>query len=118
MDTTGYTPEEPIAAIATALAPAALGIVRTSGNGCIALIAPLFSRPDALRSAPGNTLVYGWITDGDRRIDEGMLLVNRAPKSFTGEDMAEISCHRGVSVVSAVYNLLLAHGFRAAEHGE
>ncbi|MDE6704768.1 MAG: tRNA uridine-5-carboxymethylaminomethyl(34) synthesis GTPase MnmE [Treponemataceae bacterium] len=118
MDTTGYTPEEPIAAIATALAPAALGLVRTSGNGCIALIAPLFSRPDALCSAPGNTLVYGWITDGDRRIDEVMLSVYRAPKSFTGEDMVEISCHGGVSVVSAVYNLLLAHGFRAAEHGE
>lgn len=118
MDTTGYTPEEPIAAIATALAPAALGIVRASGKGCIALVAPLFSRPDALRSAPGNTLVYGWITDGGRRIDEVMLSVYRAPKSFTGEDMVEISCHGGVSVVSAVYNLLLAHGFRAAEHGE
>lgn len=118
MDTTGYTPEEPIAAIATALAPAALGIVRASGNGCIALLAPLFSRPDALRSAPGNSLVYGWITDGDRRIDEVMLAVYRAPKSFTGEDMVEISCHGGVSVVNAVYHLLLAHGFRAAERGE
>ena len=138
MDNTGYTPEEPIAAIATALAPAALGIVRTSGKGCIELISALFSRPKALLSAQGNSLVYGWICEPSlsgaahsaaqtassvplsdtRRLDEVMLSVYRAPKSFTGEDMVEISCHGGVSVVSAVYNLLLAHGFRAAEHGE
>ena len=119
MDTTGYTPEEPIAAIATALAPSALGIVRTSGKGCIELISRLFSRPQALLSAQGNSLVYGWMTDTEKnRIDEVMLSVYRAPKSFTGEEMVEISCHGGVSVVSAVYNLLLAHGFRAAEHGE
>ncbi|MBQ3966016.1 MAG: tRNA uridine-5-carboxymethylaminomethyl(34) synthesis GTPase MnmE [Treponema sp.] len=127
MDNTGYTPEEPIAAIATALAPSALGIVRTSGKGCIEKIAPLFSRPKALLSAQGNSLVYGWICSpekGDekspeeKRIDEVMLSVYRAPRSFTGEDMVEISCHGGVSVVSAIYNLLLANGFRAAEHGE
>ena len=126
MDNTGYTPEEPIAAIATALAPAALGIVRTSGKGCIDLVARLFSRPDALRAARGNSLVYGWICTPaaetapaqKNRIDEVMLSVYRAPRSFTGEDMVEISCHGGVSVVTAVYNLLLANGFRAAEHGE
>ena len=58
-----YAPEEPISSIATALAPAALGIVRVSGKGCIELVSKVFSRPKALLEAPGNTLVYGWIVD-------------------------------------------------------
>ena len=118
MDNTGYTPEEPIAAIATALAPSALGIVRVSGRGCIALLAKIFSRPKALLEAAGNTIVYGWIVDGGERIDEVLVSVFKAPKSFTGEEMAEISCHGGVSVVTAVYSLLLRSGFRQAERGE
>ena len=141
MNTTPYAPEEPIAAIATALAPAALGIVRCSGTGCIALLAKLFSRPTALLTASGNTLVYGWLcepaTANDApattaannrftkaaasscaRIDEVLIAVYRAPKSFTGEEMAEISCHGGIAVITAVYRLLLANGFRAAERGE
>ncbi len=113
-----YTPDEPIAAVATALSPAALGIVRTSGKGSIELVSKLFSRPDALCSAAGNTIVYGWITDGTERIDEVLVSVFHAPKSFTGEDMVEISCHGGPSVVTAVHNLLLSHGFRQAERGE
>lgn len=166
-----YTPDEPIAAIATALAPAALGIVRTSGKNCVELVAQIFSRPDALRKAEGNTIIYGWLMrnasatesasalarasasagaeasadalasasgaaqraapsennpcertqqeqiDGGR-IDEVLVSVFRAPKSFTGEEMAEISCHGGPAVVQAVYNALLANGFRAAEKGE
>ena len=109
-----YTPEEPIAAIATALAPAALGIVRASGKNCIELFSKIFSRPKALLESAGNTIVYGWIPN----IDEVLVSVFRAPKSFTGEDMIEISCHGGVHVVQAVYNLLLKSGFRAAEKGE
>ena len=116
-----YVPEEPIAAIATALAPGALGIVRTSGKGCIDLVSKVFSRPKALLEAKGNTLVYGWlIADGNKenRIDEVMLGVYKAPKSFTGEDMVEVYCHGGPSVVTAVLNLLLTNGFRQAERGE
>ncbi|MFA6855784.1 MAG: tRNA uridine-5-carboxymethylaminomethyl(34) synthesis GTPase MnmE [Treponema sp.] len=113
-----YTPDEPIAAIATALSPAALGIVRTSGKGCIELVGKVFSRPAALNKAAGYTIVYGWLMDDTKRIDEVLVSVFRAPKSFTGEDMVEISCHGGPSVVTAVHKLLLAHGFRQAEHGE
>lgn len=113
-----YTPEEPIAAIATALAPAALGIVRCSGKNSIELLSKVFSRPKALLEAQGNTLVYGWLVDEKSKIDEVLVSVFRAPKSFTGEDMVEISCHGGVHVVQAVYNLLLNSGFRAAEKGE
>ena len=113
-----YTPEEPISSIATALAPAALGIVRVSGKGCIELVSKVFSRPKALLEAAGNTLVYGWVLDGDKKIDEVMLAVYRAPKSFTGEDMVEIFCHGGPAVVMAVQNLMLKSGFRQANRGE
>ena len=123
-----YTPEEPISSIATALAPAALGIVRVSGKGCIELVSKVFSRPKALLEAPGNTLVYGWIQEchagpetssgSASKIDEVMLAVYRAPKSFTGEDMVEIFCHGGPAVVMAVQKLMLKSGFRQANRGE
>lgn len=113
-----YAPEEPICAIATALSPSALGIVRASGKDCIQLASKLFSRPKALCQAPGNTLVYGWIVNKDIKIDEVMVAVYRAPKSFTGEDMIEINCHGGPGVVMAIHNLLLNNGFRQAERGE
>lgn len=120
MTNLGYTPEEPIAAIATALAPGAIGIVRTTGAGCIELVSKVFSRPKALKEAQANTLVYGWIQDNiaGEKIDEVMLGVYKAPKSFTGEDMIEIYCHGGVSVVTAVLQVLLKNGFRQAERGE
>ena len=118
-----YAPEEPIAAIATALAPAALGIVRCSGKNCIEIFSKIFSRPKALLKATGNTIVYGWIQKVSSeqivlsglqvgrnetesvieneakqsyrslKIDEVLVSVFRAPHSFTGEDMIEISCH-------------------------
>ena len=118
-----YTPEEPISSIATALAPAALGIVRVSGKNCIDLVSNVFSRPKALKTAAGNTLVYGWIqTDKTKgkleKIDEVMLAVYRAPKSFTGEYMVEIFCHGGPAVVTAIQNLMLKSGFREANRGE
>ena len=112
-----YTPEEPISSIATALAPAALGIIRVSGKNCIELVSKVFSRPKALLEAAGNTLVYGWILD-KQKIDEVMLAVYRAPKSFTGEDMVEIFCHGGPAVVTAIQNLMLKIGFRQANRGE
>lgn len=121
-----YNPEDPIAAIATPLSPGALAIVRASGKNCVQLVSKIFSRPKALLEAKGNTIVYGWIVErenadkngGDKRIDEVLVSVFRAPKSFTGEEMCEISCHGGVSVVNAVYNLLIKNGFRPAERGE
>ena len=146
MQNVKYAPEEPICAVATALAPAALGIVRCSGKNCVELVSKVFSRPAALNKAEGNTLVYGWLVDktsgneclnssegrtaspeatstvsdsiSENRIDEVMVSVYRAPKSFTGEEMVEISCHGGPNVVLSVYNLLLKNGFRQAEKGE
>ena len=93
-----YMPEEPIVAIATSLSPAALGIVRCSGKNCVSLVSRIFSRKNALLSATGNTLVYGWIIDDEKKVDEVMVAVYRAPKSFTGEEMIEIFCHGGPGV--------------------
>ncbi len=122
MTNTKYNPDDPIAAIATALAPAALGIVRVSGKDSINLVSKVFSRPQALLNAQGNSIVYGWIVDSSdgkkTKIDEVLVSVFRSPKSFTGEDMCEISCHGGVSVVNAVFQTLLKNGFRQAEKGE
>lgn len=129
MDTTGYTPEEPIAAIATSLAPAALGIIRVSGKNSIELVSKIFSRPNALKSAQGNSIVYGWIVEpsetnipmpgmGMQKIDEVLISIFHAPKSFTGEEMAEISCHGGTAIVMKIFELLLKIGFRKAERGE
>lgn len=126
MTNLGYSNEEPIAAIATALAPSALGIIRVSGKNSIQLVSQIFSRPKALTEAKGNTIAYGWIVKPasdsasaqSEKIDEVLVSVFRAPKSFTGEDMAEISCHGGVNVVQSVYALLLENGFRPAERGE
>lgn len=114
-----YAFDDPIAAVATALAPAALGIVRTSGNNSIERASSAFSRPDALKTAPGNTLVHGWIVDsGGNRIDEVVAAVYRAPKSFTGEDSVEFIGHGGPAAVLAVFRTLLRAGFRQAERGE
>ena len=116
-----YTPEEPISSIATALAPAALGIVRTSGKNCIELVSKVFSRPKALLESNGNTLVYGWIVDNagtEEKVDEVVCAIYKAPKSFTGEDMVEIFCHGGPAVVTAIQNLMLKIGFRQANRGE
>lgn len=118
-----YTPEEPIAAIATALAPSALALIRISGKNCIELLSKVFSRSKALTQAEGNTIVYGWIVDSvnpdqKQKIDEVLVSVFRAPKSYTGEEMAEISCHGGISPVTAIFNLLLKNGFRTALPGE
>ena len=113
-----YTLDDEIAAIATALAPAALGIVRTSGLRSIELISRFFSRPNALLQAQGHTLVYGWIHDEGVKLDEVILCVYRAPKSNTGENAVEILCHGGPGIVKAIYRLCIKNGFREAERGE
>ena len=119
MNASVYTPEDSISSIATALSPAALGIVRVSGKDSIELVSKVFSRPKALLEAAGNTLVYGWIQSSkEDKIDEVMCAVYRAPKSFTGENMVEIFCHGGPSVVTAIQNLMLKIGLRQANRGE
>ncbi|MBN1615764.1 MAG: tRNA uridine-5-carboxymethylaminomethyl(34) synthesis GTPase MnmE [Spirochaetales bacterium] len=124
MKPSDYDPSRPIVAIASALVPQALGIVRLSGSRCLELLAPFFSRPQALALAPGNTLVHGWLynapegTEGRSRLDEVMIAVYRAPKSFTGEDSAEITCHGGPAILMAVFRTAREAGFFPAQKGE
>jgi tRNA modification GTPase len=113
-----YGGDGPIAACATALAETALSLIRASGGGSIELLADCFSRPAALRGAAANTVVYGWIVDDGKPVDEVLVSVYRAPKSFTGEDGADISCHGGLAAGRAVLQTLQKHGFRQALNGE
>ena len=113
-----YGDDGPIAACATALAESALTLVRVSGKSCVDLLSGCFSRPETLRKAAGNSVVYGWIVDGGRRIDEVLISVYRSPKSYTGEDGMDISCHGGLAAGRAVLQTLYKHGFRPALRGE
>ena len=124
-----YGDDEPIAALATPLGESALALIRTSGGdegrNAIALLAKVFSRPAALLSAPGNSIVHGWIVEktaggnsGRKKLDEVLVSVYRAPRSFTGEDGADICCHGGIATVRAVMAALKNAGFREALPGE
>jgi tRNA modification GTPase len=120
-----YGDKDPIAALATASGESALAVVRTSGTnsggkGAIDLVAEIFSKPQALLSASGNTVVYGWIVEptSEKKLDEVLISVYRAPRSYTGEDSADICCHGGIAAVKAVMAALKKTGFRDALKGE
>jgi len=103
--------------IAAQAAQGALSLVRTSGAGSLELLAKVFSRPIALRDAPGNTVVHGWIVDSSP-VDEVLISIYRAPRSYTGEDGADISCHGGIAPVKVVLEALRKAGFQDALPGE
>ncbi|GHT71042.1 tRNA modification GTPase MnmE [Spirochaetia bacterium] len=122
-----YGDDAPIAAFATPLAESALALIRVSGKNTFELLARVFSRPEKLLNAPGHSIVHGWIIENSntansitasRRIDEALISVYRAPRSYTGEDGADISCHGGIAAAKAVMGALRAAGFRNALPGE
>ena len=112
-----YGDESPIAAFATNPGSGALTLIRCSGKDSINLISSVFPHP-GLEKARGNTIIHGWITANNEKIDEVLLSVFRAPKSYTGEDSFDISCHGGVSAGKAVMTVLKTAGFREALPGE
>jgi tRNA modification GTPase len=118
MSTPCYGDESPIAALATAPGESALALIRCSGTGCVELLAKVFSRPAKLRSAGGNSIVHGWIRQGGAPVDEVLISVYRPPRSYTGEEGAEISCHGGTAVLRALMDVLRAAGFRDSLPGE
>jgi tRNA modification GTPase len=119
MSPPSYGDETPIAALATPPGESALAVIRISGKSAINLMTPFFSRPGVLQKAPGHSLVYGWmINPAGERIDEVLVAVYRAPKSYTGEEGADISCHGGAAVVKGIMDILKAAGFRNALPGE
>ena len=107
--------EDIIFAPATARVPAALAVIRASGAGCIALFEGIFSAAEKLRSAPSHTMHYGILRDPraapeDAVVDDVLISVFRAPRSYTGEDTAEISCHGNPVIVERILGLLLYAG--------
>ena len=85
-----------IAAVATSRLEAAISIIRVSGKDCIAFVQSFFS--GNLTNKKSNTINYGYIMDGDEKVDEVMVAIYRGTHTFTGEEMVEIDCHGGVFI--------------------
>lgn len=110
-----------IAAISTPMAPAGLGVIRLSGNGAIDIADRVFSPIDETRrlaALGGYRAAYGKVADDDGVIDECVATVFRAPHSYTGEDVVELSCHGGVYLLQRTLRALFAAGAVPAEAGE
>lgn len=106
-----------IAAISTPLGEGAIAIVRLSGSDAVSIAKKVFQGKD-LDKVASHTINYGHIFDKDRLVDEVMLSVMKAPKTFTREDLVEINTHGGIAVTQEILQLLLRSGARLAEPGE
>lgn len=106
-----------IAAISTPLGEGAIAIVRLSGSDALSIAKKVFQGKD-LDKVASHTINYGHIFDKDRLVDEVMLSVMKAPKTFTREDLVEINTHGGIAVTQEILQLLLRSGARLAEPGE
>lgn len=103
-----------ITAIATPLGTGGVGVIRISGDNCFEIIDKIFSK----HNLEAGKVAHGWILDGDKKIDEVIVLPFRKPHSYTGEDVIEIHCHGGVNVVKNILDLTIKNGARLAERGE
>ncbi len=106
-----------ITAISTTLGIGAISIIRVSGNDAIKIVNKIFKGRD-LEKVNTHTINYGYIMDGNIKIDEVLVSVMRAPKTFTREDVVEINTHGGIAITNKVLELLLLNGCRLAEPGE
>lgn len=106
-----------IVAIATPPGEGAIGVIRLSGKDAIAITGKIFSGKD-LAGQPTHTLHFGKIRDGSVTIDEVVVSLYKGPKSYTGEDVTEISCHGSGYVLNQVLQLCIKHGARMARPGE
>ena len=111
--------QDTIAGIATAMGEGAISIIRVSGDDSISIVSKLFRGKD-LVTVPSHTINYGYIYDPEpnKKIDEVLVSVMRATKTFTAEDVIEINCHGGILVTNKILELLLVAGARIAEPGE
>lgn len=109
--------EDTIVAISTALGVGAISIIRVSGNDSIDIVNKIFKGKD-LSSVDSHTINYGHIVENDKIIDEILVSIMRAPKTFTREDVVEINVHGGIATTNKVLELLLSNGCRLAEPGE
>ena len=108
--------DDTICAISTATGVGAISIVRVSGEDAISIVNNIFDKD--LTKKESHTINYGHIVDNGEVIDEVMVSIMRAPKTFTMEDVVEINCHGGISATNKVLELLLNGGARLAEPGE
>ncbi|MEX1122544.1 MAG: tRNA uridine-5-carboxymethylaminomethyl(34) synthesis GTPase MnmE [Balneolales bacterium] len=111
------TQKEPIAAIATPVGEGGISVIRVSGEGCFELVQKIF-KGKKLQEQLSHTVHYGFVMQGDRKIDDILATVFRSPKSYTGEDTVEVSGHGGVLVTQAVLEAILSAGARHATPGE
>lgn len=113
--------KDTIAAIATALSDSGIGIIRISGSEAVEIADKIYAsknRTKRLQDVASHTIHYGFIVKEEEIIDEVMISVMRAPRSYTAEDTVEINCHGGVFIMRRILELVLKAGARLAEPGE
>ncbi len=113
--------QDTIAAISTAVSNSGIGIIRISGKDAVAVADRVYRSQGGkkhLADQPTHTIHYGYIVDGGETIDEVLVMLMRAPKSFTAEDTVEVNCHGGVYAMKRVLDAVLKNGARPAEPGE
>ncbi len=107
-----------ICAIATAMNSSGIGIIRVSGEESINIVDSIFRGKKKLADCDSHTIQYGHIYDGTNIVDEVLVMIMKAPRSYTTEDTLEIDCHGGILVLKKVLSLLINAGARIAEPGE
>lgn len=103
-----------ITAISTPMGFGGVGVVRISGDKSLEIIGKIFKG----QKIENHRVSHGWIIDGEKELDEVIVLYFKNPQSYTGEDVIEIQCHGGVNIVKNILNLVLRTGARMAERGE
>jgi tRNA modification GTPase len=109
-----------IAAISTPIGEGGIGIVRLSGPDCLDIVSRIFSSPHEIdiRNVKTHTIHYGHIVADGQKIDEVLVSVMLAPRTYTREDIVEINCHGGIVAMQMVLDAVLDEGARLAERGE
>ncbi len=109
-----------IAAIATAMANSGIGIIRMSGNAAIEIADKVFRSKSnqSLKDCKSHTIHYGYIMNEDEVVDEVLVMIMKAPNSYTRENTIEINCHGGVLVMQKILETVMKYGARPAEPGE
>ena len=108
--------EDTIVAISTSVGEGAISIIRLSGHDALNIVSKIFTKD--LTKVDSHTIHYGFITSNNEKIDEVLVSVMKAPKTFTREDIVEINCHGGIATTNKVLEVLLENGARLAEPGE
>ena len=110
--------DDTIAAISTPIGEGALAVIRLSGHDALSVLGQIFAGALVPEKFVPRRVVFGQIHDSAGKVDEVLVTYFRAPSSYTGEDLVEISCHGGILVTRRVLDLILAAGARMANPGE